>query len=177
MHPRHDCPVKIHTSFSPVTRVESTYDNLKPDLWPKGFWWACGPEWIKVLKQGEAPKENRTKEAFLYQVKIDDAQILNLDSTRKIKMLVEAYCHSKADEGVEIDWDKVARDYSGIEVSRPDLLERVGESLGVVLPGIKIRCGCVWDARAVTELIPNFVGIYKATREARERFAEKDAGG
>lgn len=91
-------------SFEPIS-VEEQDTAAKP----RGLWYACGTEWLEWLKY-EMPHWAKG-EQYLYRIHLDASNMLFLNTEEKVRKFDKSY-----GEGRAINWQKVAKRFSGIEI-------------------------------------------------------------
>jgi hypothetical protein len=137
---------RVHTTKQPNIIIKDS-PNQTVDLKPKGFWYACGDEWIKWCK-GENFRIGDLENKFILD--IDFNKILVLDTIKKMVSFNKEYGIDKYVKNGSIDWQKVSERYQGIEICpyqwdlRHDFLWYYGWD---------IASGCIWNKQAIKNII------------------------
>lgn len=162
---------RLHFSPRPVRSVRSVplRRQRSVDLKPLGLWYG-NREWPEFVKRATALKltRNGTFRAtpsplklgqYAYRVTVDHAKILRL-AKATLPAFLKKYGVIETDQFGDrmgmIDWRKVARDFSGVEVVSPRALylslgrtDEEREARGLWLAGWDVTSGVVWDASAI----------------------------
>ena len=140
---------RIVTAKSPVVLHPVDWGGEKPSDYskPPGLWYAAGNAWVEWCRS-EIP-EWLQGIRFCYQVDIDTTKILQLKNAEEIDDFTRQF-------GIEvipgltrhigIDWHKVAKQFSGIEII-PYCWERRLEHAWYY--GWDIASGCCWGIDAI----------------------------
>jgi hypothetical protein len=111
------------------------------DFKPKGLWYSCNGEWEKWVKSEEP--EWWGKYHYTIELNLDNIRIItNFD---ELKKFTEEF---SSDNGRNINWRRVALQYSGIEISPV-----IGKArLNMEYPwyyGWDVASGCIWKKDAI----------------------------
>jgi hypothetical protein len=137
---------RVHMTGSPVETVRSVSQIVEPDQKPKGFWYAIGRSWIEWC-ECEMPD---WRKSVLQEVIIDPSKILFLRTPKDILEFSREY--GVADYfTIGVDWVRVAKHYSGIEIAPYQYSLRFSKEAGWYY-GWDIASGCIWDASAIVAL-------------------------
>lgn len=122
----------------------------EPGMKPEGFWYDCDGEWSRWV-ESEMP---HWKGKHNYKVQVDLSKMIVIRNHRQLKAFEEKYGirHSYGDGYMEIDWSKVAQDYSGIEIAPYISSARFSSTWYC---GWDVAGGCIWEKSA-------FKGVEKA---------------
>jgi hypothetical protein len=128
--------ILTHDEFEPKT-LESKMQALRPK--PRGTWYSLGEYWAAWLTS-EMPHwwENYN---HVYMLDIDYSKMLRINNEAKMIAFREKY----EVDSYSINWERVAQDYSGIEI--------IPMVWGAINPlwysTWDIPSGCIWNADAI----------------------------
>lgn len=139
---------KIHNTTSNSIDLSRTY-GISRHTKPYGLWYSIESEW-RDWCESEMPQWIKPN---WFSVDLDMEKILviqtqfELSSFQKKYKRFNSFC-------VEIDWEKVKKNYSGIEILNYHELKRFSRVSGGVcdfiwLYGWDINSGCIWDLSCV----------------------------
>lgn len=157
-------PLKNIRSLSQETIGFTAYDK------PNGFWYSCGDDWLKFLET-EMPYELNSK-IYVYEVDIDDSKILKMSTASDLDAFTEKYHVKDAAKLLipnlsytkqTIDWDMVAKEYSGVEICPYIGSRRLQLSWYY---GWDVASGCIWNRDAVKSV--KLIGAIKEKRPVSE---------
>lgn len=142
---------RIHMSKTLVRDLGGKTPSQKTDMKPKGFWYGFGNSWINWVKANEPDWMGE----HIYKVHINTTNVLRINNRSDFMRFHEKYKvsikYGVAYHISQIDWRKVASQYSGIEIV-PYLNEfRLKEGYSWYY-GWDVASGCVWKSSAVTKL-------------------------
>lgn len=125
-------------------------DSLKPI----GLWYSINLEWIKWCKS-EMPdwihKHN-------IEIDIDEGKILVISTPKQLAYFIEKYERSVSysDFLKEVNWEKVTKQYSGIEIRNYEQLKWMRDrdhntikSFSAWFSSWDVSSGCIWDLTVV----------------------------
>lgn len=116
---------------------------------PIGLWYATNNEWKEFCNElGE------TNNSFTYKVIIpDDFKLLVIDTLDKLLEFNEKFGFDERGFGmIMIDWEKVSKEYDGIEIS-PYQYNKVNGLNFSWYYGWDVASGCLWNNNFKVELI------------------------
>lgn len=131
---------RVHTTLRTHIEIRSE-PKQKSDFKPRGFWYACGDDWIRWCR-GERFRTNELKNVFL--LNLDFSNILLLDTVKKIEEFNREY-----KDGYFIDWRKVSEQYNGIEICPYQWDLRLKLNWYYTWD---VASGCIWDKQAVKNI-------------------------
>ena len=128
-------------------------DNER-DFKPKGLWYAFNYEWASWVYH-EMPRYARDYD-YVHKIEVTD-KVLSLDTIDKCIEFTKRYGIEQAWGNhpiYKIDWIKVAKDYSGIEVTQPYKWSRIHEHEYTLwwLYGWDVGSGCVWNEDGIKSI-------------------------
>lgn len=133
----------------PLKRFPKRHVNRDRNTKPNGLWYAIGTEWIDWVKSEMPDWEGQ----FIYKIVINKKKILHLKSEKDIINFNEEY---KSEDILPlvgllslINWKKVARNYSGIEIS-PWKSDHNFDFFWHC--GWNVSSGCVWKDDAILSI-------------------------
>lgn len=123
---------------------------------PNGLWYSCGDEWFQfILGEGKSLGVKR----YIYEIQLNTEFVLTIPTAAGIRRFTEDY--SPADYKTDplalltqrswIEWGKVAKRYSGVEIVPYQWSERLSMTNSWYY-GWDVASGCVWDERAVKKI-------------------------
>lgn len=120
------------------------FKTLKPD----GFWYSVGNSWSKWIRsEGMDWLDDYN---YLYSVEVNYNKIIKLNSIKKIKDFTKKYKVKTSNKFISISWDKVAKDYDGIEFS-PYFKKSLEFSEDILWYNtIDVASGVVWNTKSIT---------------------------
>jgi hypothetical protein len=142
---------RSHMSKSPL----GAFRNMPPRLQivgtkPRGLWYDCDGSWSEWI-EWEAPS---WKGDYLYDIRLNHDKILTLSGPEDIKEFTKKYGVEKprnfSGRDIDIDWKKVASEYSGIEIH--DVWS--SRDLNNWIYTWDIDSGCIWNEDAILEIKP-----------------------
>lgn len=153
---------RIHTSKHPNLEFDNNkIGQQRITSKPRGLWYSCGRDWIMWCK-GENFGLEHLEHTFI--IDVDISKLLVLDSVKKIidfnkkygdeaewrkevKIKLPSVFNSKLK--ADINWQSVARDYSGIEICpyQWDLRMELDWYYGW-----DVASGCIWAKDAVKNI-------------------------
>jgi hypothetical protein len=136
---------RITMAAEELTRIP-TFPAQQSGPKPRGIWYACGNEWISWLTY-EMPHWIGD---YVYSFKVDESKILMIKTTEEFKSFEREFLDTNDRQwgGRSIDWARVAREYSGIEICPYRGEARYSSDWYY---GWDVASGCVWESEAVLE--------------------------
>lgn len=109
---------------------------------PRGFWFACGSDWIDWVRRQEI---DRFDGDYIYRISVDRSRIAHLLTEGDVRRFHRHFATITSD-GALIDWRRVAFDYDGILICpyQPSLRNKL-EWYG----GWDVASGCLWRWEAI----------------------------
>ncbi|HUW66511.1 MAG TPA: hypothetical protein VMW20_00500 [Candidatus Nanoarchaeia archaeon] len=149
---------RIHMTKKPSLDLTRKYDinkyiNKYP-FKPNGLWYSIDNEWYEWCA-GEMPDWIK---GWSYSLEIDTANVLIISTTFQLNKFLEKYQEKTTQYIYSIDWYKVSRDYTGIEIQRYHHLKYMcdrnidGFSKLVWLYGWDVSGGCIWDMSVIEKV-------------------------
>jgi hypothetical protein len=117
-----------------VAQLATVKQNPKPHHKPRGFWYACGAEWIDWVCTEGGPN---FWGPHIYTLKINKRRFVKLTTVAAIDTFTRKY-----GAGDYIHWDRVAQDFTGIEIC-PYQQSRRHSLLWYYT--WDVASGCFWD--------------------------------
>lgn len=112
---------------------------------PKGLWYAIGTEWIDWVRS-EMPEWEGD---YLYKIDLNSNNILFLKTYDDLSSFTRKYSDEPSLDTMNINWEKVSNEYSGIEINpyqykaRYDILWYYGWD---------VASGCIWDKSGIQSI-------------------------
>ncbi len=133
-----------HKTYEVGKNIELYYPYRGHERKPKGLWYGFGDSWLHWISY-EMPYLSE-KYNNVYEIKVT-GNILKLVTREEHKEFYEMY--KKYDDYPlyePIEWERVQRDYDGIEVRAGDFspYERIAEDGLKWLDPFDVNSGCVW---------------------------------
>jgi hypothetical protein len=121
----------------------------KNDTKPKGLWYGIGTSWIDWIRS-EMPNWERN---HIFNINIDESKILKISNEEEIINFNEKYKTEKIPmfSLIIINWEEVAKDYSGIEIS-PYLYKMRHDRRVFWYYGWDVASGCIWNKNAIKSI-------------------------
>lgn len=128
---------------------------------PRGLWYAKGFEWIDLLIENIGGIFPLAKYTRLYEIEVTDKVLKLIDEKDAIQFTKEYGVKTDFDKEYfderysEIDWKKVAKNYSGIELSTQLALNSHFTKRKRILQwtsGWDIGSGCIWDKSGIDKI-------------------------
>ena len=165
-------PNKLHT-----TQEESIYLSRKykqgQSLKPNGLWYSIGTEWISWCFS----EMRHWIEKYSHEIEIDYKNILIIETPKDIEDFEKTYgfeIDTTLRSGFsyfQIDWDKVTKDYSGIEIRNyneircGEILGKRSLSRGLWISAWDVSSGCIWDLSCITSVKRHETKLIKGQAE------------
>jgi len=92
------------------------------------------------------------KHKHLYKIEVNLSNLLILDSEQKIKVFVINFGMNKNKWFTEINWELVAKKYSGVEFNPYFYSLRLKPTM-TWYNGIDVASGCVWNKNAIKKIV------------------------
>lgn len=145
---------RVVMSQFPINKVFQQQHQTITDK-PTGLWYAIGNDWIDYIR-GQ-PDISYWEGDYIYLLELDMSQILKIYNENEFEVFTHKYGVSDSEiEGIEdnmpidinevmyIDWEKVAYDYSGIEIN-----PYLGYKHQTWYRGWDVASGCIWNPNAI----------------------------
>ena len=113
---------------------------------PEGLWYSCGTAW-KDWSQREMPSK---KYAYTYRIEINPSSMLLIKDKATFLWFEEKYSVQTKYGTPAIDWRKVARHYSGIEICPYRSKQRMDHDWYY---GWDVASGCIWAGDAIKSVV------------------------
>lgn len=132
---------RITMSKSPIEKINSTTGQIS-HFKPKGLWYGVGKSWINWVQSEEPQWMGK----YIYKLTLTNSvlKLSSVSATRQFSKKFKADC-----PGLQcIDWQKVALEYSGIEIAPYQSSLRSS----VLIPWYytwDVASGCIWNVNAV----------------------------
>jgi len=118
-----------------------------------GIWYGLGDEWLDWAAK-HLPEILRS---HIFEIKVNESRILKLATVDDCLACTVRYGQSKKPPytGYDIDWDKVAKDWAGVEITRECLSEYMSRASQTEIPeliwleGWDVGQGCIWDGSVI----------------------------
>ena len=140
---------RVHFSSKPIKLIRSEKQLNKGGFFgkPNGFWYSIegnGDGWSDWTA---AEDFTDTNTQIAYELEVDLSKCIVISNKAELKTFTEKYKLIRPSYHA-IDWKKVARDYSGIEIN-PYIPTYELDSQFVWYYGWDCASGCVWDSRII----------------------------
>lgn len=152
---------RIHISETEVIELESQ-TSQKVGEKPKGLWYSFGKQWMHFLQDWDESREylDKTvnKDKNIYKLTIDLSKVCALRSKKHIDQFIKKYGQMNHVYNImQINWENVSRDYSGIEIPNYHSLsmrnwheyDKLYYRLYFWLYTWDVSSGCVWNKDAI----------------------------
>lgn len=140
---------KIHISDDDNLKFKNVSPNEQPISYkPKGLWFSFGTEWIDFVGQSLFTREEASDMLQnAYVIKTNDSKILTIGMENE-SLFLETYGVENDSDIMDVDWKKVASDWSGVEIliNPRELNERWLWSTW------DIPSGCIWDISGIKSI-------------------------
>ena len=137
---------KIHISKGGDLKFKNVPTNEQPvSFKPKGLWFSFGTEWFDFVYREY--RRNNDSLQYVYDIKTNDSKILTIGMENE-SLFLETYGVGNDSDMVDVDWGKVASDWSGVEIliNPRELNERWLWSTW------DIPSGCIWDISGIKSI-------------------------
>jgi hypothetical protein len=134
-----------------IRKVKFNYKQSALEMKPSGFWYGIGDSWYQWCKS-ESPKWVGKHN---YEVLINESKLLIIGRDMTMENLVEKYGvlsdfdkkapTSLQDHLIKIDWPRIAKEYSGIEIPQYSWEFR---RRWIWYYTWDVACGVIWSAEA-----------------------------
>jgi len=114
---------------------------------PKGLWFSFGTEWIDFVTREYRGNNYSIQNVNVYDIETNDSKILTIGMENE-SLFLETYGVENDSDSMNVDWKKVASDWSGVEIliNPRELNERWLWSTW------DIPSGCVWDISGIKSI-------------------------
>jgi hypothetical protein len=135
---------RVHMSGK--TKIEfKTYDQRKASK-PSGLWYGFGDSWLNWVKS-EMPGWERSK---FFKLELDLSKMLRLEHSSDLLSFTKKYrIITEIDSNYYIDWPKIAKEYSGIEIDKYYYNHRYDLNWYY---SWDVASGCVWNQNAIIKI-------------------------
>ena len=113
---------------------------------PNGLWYSCGSAWQDWV-EGEMPGRAG---GYAYQIEIRPSKMLLIKNAGDFLAFEQKYLVTVG-SGLGVDWKRVARDYSGIEICPYQSKFRMESDWYYPWD---VASGCIWGAAAISSIVP-----------------------
>jgi len=129
------------------TNQSIRYDSYKPS----GLWYGFGSSWLDWVAS-EMPER---KYKHLYKIEVNPSKLLVLNNERKVKLFAINFGLNKEkwEWTTEINWELVAKKYSGVEFNPYFYSLRLKPTMVGWYSGIDVASGCVWNKDAIKKIV------------------------
>ena len=136
---------KIHMSRDGDLKFKNVPINDQPiSFKPKGLWFSIGTEWVDFINSKYNKNTSGRVNDYIYDIKINDSKILTLGQENE-PLFMDNYGVKNYYGDMDVDWSKVADDWSGIEILiNPRQLNNVE-----LWSTWDIPSGCIWDVGGI----------------------------
>ena len=152
---------RIHLSSKEITEVYDTDNSSRTnDEKPLGLWYGFSEAWVKFSKQefGSDNIHHFSNIKFAYDVKVINTNIIVLKDIHDVSNFTKSFASKGGTSYTRIDWSKVSKEYSGIEI--PTYKEEGMYWYSNKSPNYNwlsawdVASGCIWNKEAVRKLRP-----------------------
>jgi len=131
--------------------THKTYDQKADHLKPNGLWYSFSmgkptSSWLNWI-YAEMP-EWITRYNYFLEIDVSSANIKKIETKEQVFDFHDRYEEEDYSRQNTIDWEKVAKDYDGIEVINPRVL--MSFPGGSWLWGWDIDSGCIWNTQSIS---------------------------
>jgi len=158
---------RVTMSILPIETIQDKTNQLKTSDKPTGLWYGFGDNWINFVKN-DFPVDDFSKHKYGYKVYVDNSKILSLIDDEDLDNFIWRYQeeigHSQdgysswEQFGKSINWQKVSRNYSGIEMPR---YQELGwrtlhhkHKKYLFLYSWDVDSGCIWRPDGILKIKP-----------------------
>ena len=133
---------KIHISKVDDLKFKNVPINEQQiNFKPKGLWYALGTEWVNFLERALFTREEVSDMLkHVYDIKTNDSKILTIGMENE-SLFLETYGVENDSDIMDVDWKKVASDWSGVEI----LINPRGLNERWLWSTWDIPSGCIWN--------------------------------
>ena len=111
---------RVTVSTQEITAIKDIPQGNSAWGKPRGLWYAFGDSWIHYTKTefGDDSHHSFKSKTHAYKIYPDFSKIIVLKTKNDVDGFVKAYLQKEPDKynHYDIEWGKVANDYSGIEI-------------------------------------------------------------
>ena len=140
---KYEVKKRSHMSSNPIEEIRDVPISEQPESGhkPKGFWYDCNNEWSEWVEYYQPD----WKGDHIYQIQLDHSKMKVITNREELNAFSEKY---RSANGL-IDWRRVARDYSGIEIC---------PYIGSARMSVKwyydwdVASGCIWNKKAIKSI-------------------------
>jgi hypothetical protein len=110
---------------------------------PAGMWYSVGSSWIDWC----ISEQDNWITKYIYEVNVDHSIMLVIDDVLKFDEFQQKY-RANTEYFGDLDWDKVAKDYSGVEIA-PYIWGKRLKDDSFWYYGWDVASGVIWDEKAL----------------------------
>jgi GNAT superfamily N-acetyltransferase len=124
------------------------------DIKPKGLWYSLGDSWANYVFYSYPQRSSEY--CCLHKIEVSD-KVLRLDTIEKCYQFTDKYGFTIHNpyfvNDPNIAWDRVALDYSGIEITKPHEWSRISDSRKLFwMYGWDVPSGCIWNQDGIKSI-------------------------
>lgn len=112
-----------------------------------GLWYGFGNSWLNFINDDY---QSGIKD-YIYEIKINPSKILIIDSKIKHQNFCNEYCKKDILMNYVIDWNKVAKDFHGIECKGDGFYPWHEEDIFNWQQNWDVESGVIWDKSALLD--------------------------
>ena len=145
---------KPFTSFRNVSQDQgyTLYEK------PKGLWYSCGKDWKSFVQSNDFKSKSHYQHKYLLEVNLNRMCVVRTEKellkfSEKYGELEKPDINFKGDKGRwAVDWNKVSRDYDGIEICPYIDLDWSLKNYYRWYYGWDVASGCIWGKGAIKDI-------------------------
>ena len=141
---------RIHNSKESSLDLNIEYYQVADKFKPVGIWYGINNDWLEWCVN-EMP---HWIYEYVYKLNVDISNILIITNKQELKEFINEY-ENKLYAGIYgVDWWKVSRDFTGIELQNYNVL-RWTEGLSnfhIWLSEWDVNGGCIWDLSVIKNI-------------------------
>ena len=145
--------MRLHFSAKPIKKTRTTVGSLEPGWKPVGLWYSCGSsweDWASAVGFGGIGE-------YVYEVELNVSNMLFISTADELDKFTTKYAAPRSQDNSmfadrqlwNIDWEKVAQTYDGIEIC-PYIASRRHKYMWYY--GWDVASGCLWNKNAIVNL-------------------------
>ena len=119
---------------------------------PHGLWYSIDREWLDWCKGNM----DQWIKPYNIKLKIDESKMLIIETLDQLEAFCKKYEQkvTYSEHITEVNWEKVKKDYSGIEIRNYHKLKWNGDvwvwNYTIWFCGWDVSSGCIWDLSIIT---------------------------
>ena len=113
---------------------------------PKGLWYGIGTSWVDWVRNNQSDWE----EDYIHIIDVDLTKIKVIRNYQELIEFNNQY-GTKENHSADIDWVKVSKDYSGIEIA-PYIYKARFDREVFWYYAWDVASGCIWDSAAIKSI-------------------------